>query len=72
MNCNAIRHRECDRRDCGNNEHRKVNPRDYDSVSGFLCNACEDDANDPRCSVCEVPQSKHDDVFPCRLEVEQD
>lgn len=61
-------HRECSDRHCGNNRHRKIDRNSYDDVMGFLCNACEDDANDPRCSVCEVRQSKHSDVFPCNLD----
>ena len=66
MNRNPTPHRECHRRDCGNNSHRKINPRDYDSVMGFLCDACEDDANDPRCPLCDVPQSRHGE--PCQLD----
>lgn len=34
--------RDCTDRQCGNNPRRKVNPNDYDSVMGFLCDACED------------------------------
>ena len=67
--------RECTDRHCGMNPRRKVNPRDYDSVMGFLCDRCTDaeneDATDPRCSVCECRKSEHGTEFPCRLD-EQD
>ena len=66
-----IRVRECDRRDCGNNPHRKVNSRDYDSVMGFLCSECEDDRSDPMCGLCDRRRSEHAEPFPCD-EDEQD
>ena len=64
--------RDCTDRHCGNNSRRKVNPNDYDSAMGFLCDRCTDaeneDRDDPRCSVCECRKSEHGDVFPCDLD----
>lgn len=52
------------------------NPRSR-SHMGEVCDDCEarerrEDESNPRCSVCEVRLSDHDDVFPCPLDVEQD
>lgn len=56
---------DCTDRNCGNNPKRRVNPNDYDSVMGFLCSACEDEANDPTCPVCGDPKSRHEDERIC-------
>lgn len=58
--------RECTDRDCGNNPKRRINPRDYDSVMGFLCGPCEDAAAEPECPLCGLPKGDHEDApFPC-------
>ena len=49
-----------------------MNPNDYDSVMGFLCSACEDEANDPACPVCGYPRSEHQDETLCRNVNEDD
>ena len=58
--------RDCTDRDCGNNPRRKVNPRDYDSVMGFICDRCTDDANRERCPVCDEAKDEHGEPYPCK------
>ena len=58
---------------CANNPRS----RSYEATVGILCDDCEavaerEDEENPRCSVCEVRKDDHDDVFPCRIEDEQD
>lgn len=57
--------RECTDRHCGNNPKRRVNPNDYDSVMGFLCDACEDYENEPKCRVCGERVVDHEDGRSC-------
>ncbi len=57
--------RDCTARQCGNNPRRKVNPNDYDSVMGFLCSACEDEANAPKCPVCGDRVVDHEEGRVC-------
>ncbi len=64
----------CTNRDCGNNPNRKVNPNDYDSVMGFLCDPCEDEADEQKgrgfkewCDICGERLSLHE--TPCVNEV---
>ena len=62
----------CTDRDCGNNPTRKVNPRDYDSASGFLCDRCADAENTKApefCPVCGDYASEHS--APCVEETEE-
>ena len=60
--------RTCTDRQCGNNPNRRVNPNDYDSAMGFLCDACEDAAvsstGNPRdlCINCGEYREYHDGV----------
>lgn len=57
--------RDCTDRHCGNNPKRRVNPRDYDSVMGFICDACQDYEDAPKCRVCGLPVSEHEDGRVC-------
>jgi hypothetical protein len=50
--------RECTRRDCGNNLRRKINPRDYDSCMGFLCDQCQDEEDERD----RMPRRNRDEV----------
>lgn len=61
--------RGCRRRWCANSSHADAQA----SYTGDLCEDCireaeREDAENPVCPVCELRESEHGDVFPCRID----